>query len=75
MARLADAPTKEDLTAALQLVLDNSIDVTAAATRTGRAYTTLRRRIAEGRVPAFRFGRDMRMWLADVEALRAGEFL
>ena len=38
---MADAPTREDLTAALRLVLDNSTNVTTAAAQTGRAYTTL----------------------------------
>jgi len=66
---MADAPTREDLTAALRLVLDNSTNVTTAAAQTGRAYTTLR--MAEGHIPAFKLGRDARMWLLDVEALLA----
>ena len=66
---MADAPTREDLTAALRLVLDNSTNVTTAAAQTGRAYTTLR--IAESHIPAFKLGRDTRMWLLDVEALLA----
>ena len=68
---MADAPTREDLTAALRLVLDNSTNVTTAAAQTGRAYTTLRRKIAEGHIPAFKLGRDTRMWLLGVEALLA----
>jgi excisionase family DNA binding protein len=65
----ADTPTREDLDAALALVLDNSVDLTGAAAQTGRSYTTLRRQIAEGDIPAFRFGRDIRMWLLDIKAL------
>ena len=68
---MADAPTREDLTAALRLVLDNSTNITTAAAQTGRPYTTLRRKIAEGHIPAFKLGRDTRMWLLDVEALLA----
>ena len=73
MAQLADDPTKEDLYAALRLVLDNSVNLTSAAAESGCAYTTLRRKVAEGRIPAFKLGRDMRMWLADAAALRDGE--
>jgi hypothetical protein len=65
----ADPPTREDLDAALQLVLSHSINLTGAAAQTGCAYTTLRRHVAEGNVPAFRLGRDMFMWRLDVHAL------
>ena len=65
---MADAPTREDLTAALRLVLDNSTNVTTAAAQTGRAYTTLRRKIAEGHIPAF----QTRPRHADVAARRRG---
>jgi hypothetical protein len=65
----ADTPTREELHAALELVLQHSIDVTAAAAQTGRAYTTLRRRLARGDFPSFKLGRDTRIWRQDLGEL------
>lgn len=43
--------------------------VAAAAQRTGLSTRTLRRRVAEGKLPAYRCGRVLRLRPEDVDAL------
>ena len=49
---------------------NKAIDLTAAAEYLGVSVITLRRRIAEGRLPAYRLGpRAIRVRIADLDAL------
>jgi hypothetical protein len=57
-------PTRQHLEDALQLVLDHSLTQTQAAARIGLAYMTFRNR----GYPTFRCGRELRVWLADLES-------
>ncbi len=60
-------PTRHELEQARQQVLDNSIGVTAGAAAKGISSYTLMKALNERELPAFKLGRDWRIWLSDLD--------
>jgi hypothetical protein len=57
-------PTRDDLEAALALVLTYSVNRTEAAAHLGRSYMALAR---DTLTPSFEVGREQRYWLIDLD--------